>query len=293
MDKKMFVMVVNTVTNASLSLFKIIIGYLFHSSLLIADGLHSASDLLTDLFAIIGLRFASKPQDEEHPYGHGSLEYASSLTVSIIIFGMSCQLLMELIEEWSIPTSHVSMVVLGASFIAFIVKWILSAYVLYQAKKLDSHTLLSSGIESKADAYSTIIVIAGLLITHIGILYNIPLLVYAEKIATLFVVMMLFKAALTIYLASARGIAGGVATDDIKQEYLKQVMECDPDLHISHFDVLKQGIHYNVHLHVIFESSLPIQVASQRIQRVQDHLYKDSRIVHVTSEFTTTDSQES
>lgn len=287
MDKKMFVMIVNTVTNASLSLFKIVIGFLFQSSLLVADGLHSASDLLTDLFAIIGLRFASKPQDEEHPFGHGSLEYASSLTVSIIIFGMACQLFMELINEWSIPTTHVSMTVLGASFVAFIVKWILSVYVLYQAKKLDSHTLLSSGIESKADAYSTIIVIAGLLITHVGLLYNMPILVYAEKVATLFVVMMLFKAALTIYLASARGIAGGIASDEIKQEYLEQVKECDPDLEITDIVVLKQGIHYNVHLQLVFQDFLPVQAASDRIARLKACLYKDNRITRVTAEFTT------
>ncbi|MFI3271010.1 MAG: cation diffusion facilitator family transporter [Pseudomonadota bacterium] len=286
MDKKMFVMIVNTVTNASLSLFKIVIGFLFQSSLLIADGLHSASDLLTDLFAIVGLRFASMPQDEEHPFGHGSLEYASSLTVAILIFGMACQLFLELIQDWSIPTTHVSMTVLGASFVAFIVKLILSTYVLYQAKKLDSHTLLSSGIESKADAYSTIVVIVGLIVTHLGIIYDMPLLVYAEKVATLFVVMMLFKAALTIYLASARGIAGGVASDEIKQEYLEQVMACDPELEVSEIVVLKQGINYSIHLKLSFQAVLSLQTVSNRMESLKSCLYKDNRIAHVTTDFT-------
>lgn len=290
MDKKIFVMLVNTATNALLSLCKIIIGFVFNSTLLMADGIHSASDLLTDLFSIIGLKFAKKPQDKEHPFGHGSLEYASSLTVSILIFLMAYNLFAELITDWNVLSSHVSMIVLGVSFGTFLVKWALSIYVLYQARKLDSHTLFSSGVESKADAYSTIIVIAGLLVTHLGLQYNIQYLLYAEKIATLFVVGMLFKAALCIYLASARGIAGGVASEEIKQGYLEQVKGYAPDVEIKDIVVLKQGIHYNVHLDLAFKKMTPLQLASNKINDIKSLLYKDNRISRVTTSFVTSEA---
>ncbi len=84
--KQFFVMIVNAITNILLSLSKVGVGFVYNSQLLIADGIHSASDLLTDFFSIIGLKFANKPKDEAHPFGHGNLEYASSLTVSVLIF---------------------------------------------------------------------------------------------------------------------------------------------------------------------------------------------------------------
>ena len=57
-------------TNIVLALFKIIAGILGHSSAMLADGVHTLSDVLTTIIVVIGLKVSSKEADEEHPYGH-------------------------------------------------------------------------------------------------------------------------------------------------------------------------------------------------------------------------------
>ena len=84
------------IINAFLSLIKIISGFLVYSSALIADGIHSLSDFLTDLISIGGIKLASKEEDEKHPYGHGKIEYLLCMGISIIIISLSITLLINI-----------------------------------------------------------------------------------------------------------------------------------------------------------------------------------------------------
>ena len=79
------IMRISVVTNSLLSIFKIIMGYIGKSSALIADGIHSFSDLLTDFFAMIGNYIAGKPADKKHPFGHGRLEYITSCGIGLVV----------------------------------------------------------------------------------------------------------------------------------------------------------------------------------------------------------------
>ena len=85
MSKVTTVMVISFITNSFLSLIKIIFGCIGHSSALIADGIHSFSDLSTDIVAMLGDFFARKPADRKHPYGHGKLEYLTSIFIGFVI----------------------------------------------------------------------------------------------------------------------------------------------------------------------------------------------------------------
>ena len=82
------VMKVSFITNFLLSCFKIINGFILKSSALIADGIHSFSDLVTDIVAIVGDKFANKPKDSDHPYGHGNAEYLTSFIIGLMIIFM-------------------------------------------------------------------------------------------------------------------------------------------------------------------------------------------------------------
>ena len=65
------VMFVSFITNFILSIIKVVVGFVGKSNSLIADGIHSFSDLITDLIALFGNFLSEKPEDKEHPYGHG------------------------------------------------------------------------------------------------------------------------------------------------------------------------------------------------------------------------------
>ncbi len=290
-NKQLFVIIINSIVNVALAAAKILVGFLFQSQLLIADGVHSLSDLLTDIFAIIGLRAAQKPKDEDHPFGHGNLEYASSLTVSIVIFFMVYGLILELVSHWHILSPSINYTVLFVSIATFVIKLFLSWYVLYQAKKLDSHTLKSSGIESMTDAYSTIVVIIGLLITDYGVANGITWLIYAEKIATIFVIILLIKAGLEIYLNSTVGIAGAQASAEIQEHFFTiikdTVVEHEKTFELTEFIILKQGIDYFIYIKIIFKKDMLLKDAEQKVETMKDMLYADARVKKVNVEFAT------
>ncbi len=268
-SKQLFVIIINSIVNLVLAAAKILVGFFFQNQLLIADGVHSLSDLLTDIFAIIGLYMAKKPKDEEHPLGHGNLEYVSSLTVAILIFFMVYGLLQELVTGWYDLSSNINSMVLFVAIGTFVVKLTLSCYVLYQAKRLDSHTLKSSGIESMTDAYSTIIVIIGLLLTEYGIENGITWLIYAEKIATIVVIALLIKAGLEIYLNSTVGIAGAQASEEIQEHFFSIIKDTaiqhQDRFAITEFIVIKQGIDYVIYISGCFQKEISLKEASQKI----------------------------
>ena len=72
--------------NLILSVFKLMAGIVAHSSAMISDAIHSASDVFSTFVVIIGIRLASKEADKEHPYGHERLECVAAIILSIVLF---------------------------------------------------------------------------------------------------------------------------------------------------------------------------------------------------------------
>ena len=79
------VLIVTIITNIMLLIIKIIAGLIANSTALIADGLHSGSDVITSIGVIIGVKMAQKPRDEDHHYGHEKIETITTFLLSIIL----------------------------------------------------------------------------------------------------------------------------------------------------------------------------------------------------------------
>lgn len=282
MKKEFGVMVLNSIANVFLSVLKIVVGFLFNSQLLLADGIHSASDLLTDIFSIIGLKLAEKPEDEAHPFGHGKLEYAAAITVSMIIFFVTYNLILEVMSEWNVVSTEVEWLVMIVAAITFVVKYLLSNYVLKKGRELHSLTLENSGVESKTDAYSTVVVMIGLVITAAGLSYDIPVLVYGEKIATVFVIGMLLKAAGTIYFNAIVGIAGTYADKEIVERYSLILKEMDEDVVVESLLVFKEGISYAVALTLAFDRHMDAEAIHKTFKAVRHSLAKKGEVNKVS-----------
>ncbi|MBQ5849287.1 MAG: cation diffusion facilitator family transporter, partial [Lachnospiraceae bacterium] len=80
------VSVIAIIANVILSLFKLIAGVVAHSSAMISDAVHSASDVFSTIVVIIGISLASKESDKEHPYGHERLECVAAMILAMVLF---------------------------------------------------------------------------------------------------------------------------------------------------------------------------------------------------------------
>ena len=165
------VTVVGAVTNFVLSVVKIVIGYLGQSQALIADGIHSVSDLLSDGLVLFASHHANQEPDAEHPYGHGRFETAATLALGILLILVALGIGWDAIERLfskemqPVPTA----LALYAAIFSILANEGLFWYTLYVGKKIKSKLLIANAWHSRSDAVSSIVVLLGIAGTQLGV----------------------------------------------------------------------------------------------------------------------------
>src|SRR5690606_2563858 len=99
MNKAYKAMIVSFFVNASLVIMKLVTGIITNYKTLIADAIHSFSDLSTDVVALVGQKIAYKKPDKKHPYGHGKIEYITSIIIGIVILVLGLNLIYGTVTE--------------------------------------------------------------------------------------------------------------------------------------------------------------------------------------------------
>lgn len=155
---------VGMATNFLLSVAQVVIGFFGHSQALIADGMHTLSDLFSDVLVLFAAKHGAKDADEDHPYGHGRIETAATLLLSAILtsvgLGIAINAGMRLVSTGGYtPPSAVTLVV---ALFTLASKEALYRYTVHVARRLRSNLLLASAWHHRSDAFSSIIVAVGI-----------------------------------------------------------------------------------------------------------------------------------
>jgi cation diffusion facilitator family transporter len=184
---------IGAVVDGSLGVFKIVIGLISQSHALVADGVHSLSDLGTDVLVILAAKWSHEKPDANHPYGHDRIETLATLILGSVLLTVAGGILYDSTKRF---LEDVIIINLGAS--AFIVTFasIVSKEAMYHftshyAKKLNSKLLLANAWHSRTDSLSSIAVLIGL----IGVSFD---LVWLDAVAALVVAFFVAKIALTL-----------------------------------------------------------------------------------------------
>lgn len=163
--------IVSIVVNFFLSLWQIIIGFLAHSQGLIADGLHSLSDLLADFVVLIANKHSHKQPDADHPYGHFRYENGASLVLGTILLvvgaGMVWKAIEKMLNPAEIPDVHI--IALVVALLSLIVKEGLFRYMLAVANRVNSSMLVANAWHARSDAASSLVVAIGIVGSLCGI----------------------------------------------------------------------------------------------------------------------------
>lgn len=179
---------VSVVVNVLLATAQIVVGVWSKSSALIADGIHSLSDLVSDFVVLLATRASRKDADVDHPYGHQRFETAASLALGGILLavggGMVWNALQKLESPDTIATVHST--ALWVALAALVAKELLFRYMLNVAKAVKSSMLVANAWHARSDAASSLVVSIGL----VGNLMGYPLL---DPIAALIVGFMVGK----------------------------------------------------------------------------------------------------
>lgn len=187
---------VSIAVNLLLSVFKLAAGLVAHSSAMISDAVHSASDVFSTFIVIIGFRLSGKSADKEHPYGHERMECVASIVLAVILLITGIGIGISGVEtifggnqsEIEIPGK----LALAAAIVSIIVKEAMYWYTIAAAKEINSGALKADAWHHRSDAFSSI----GALIGVGGAMLGFPVL---EPIASVVICLFIIKASVDIF----------------------------------------------------------------------------------------------
>ena len=161
---------VSTLVDLVLSVVKLAVGLWVRSPALIADGIHSLSDLLTDGFVLVINRISHAEPDSNHPYGHARFETVGTVLLGMVLLlvgvGLAWDNISRLLSDE--PVAQASVWAIAAAVLSLLSKEALYRYGLHWANKLDSDLLRANAWHSRSDALSSLVVLFGVLATWFG-----------------------------------------------------------------------------------------------------------------------------
>lgn len=150
-----------SLVNVLLVVCKFIAGVLGHSAAMVADAVHSLSDLITDIIVLVFVRISGKPEDKGHDYGHGKYETFATLLIGVALFCVGVGILWNGGEQIYIylkggTLSSPGWIALIAALLSILLKELLFQYTRRIGKKYDSPAVIANAWHHRSDAFSSI-----------------------------------------------------------------------------------------------------------------------------------------
>ena len=262
MDRKKIIIktsLYGIIMNVILVIFKAIIGFIVNSIAIILDAVNNLTDVLSSIITIIGTKLANKQPDKKHPYGHGRIEYFTSVIIAAIIFYAGIIAIKEsfikIINPGETDYSMISMLIIA---VAVIVKFVFGKYVRNVGNNVNSQSLIASGQDAIMDS---ILSFSTLIAAIINYIWNLSLEGYLGIVIGLFII----KSAIEILKEAVDSILG-VRADSSLSKKLKEKINTFKEV---------QGT-YDLNLHNYGPSST---IASAHIQVKNDMTAEEIHIL--------------
>lgn len=235
---------VTALADTLLGLLKIVIGVLASSGALIADGIHSLADLVTDLMVLIATHFGRRAPDKDHPYGHGRIETIASLGLGVLLVAVAGVMAWDSLQSlFASPSITMGYWAIAVTAVALVVKEAIFHWALRTAKKQRSPLLEASAWHSRSDSLSSLIVLVGLL----GSLFGLQ---WLDPIAAIAVSLLVAKIGLDTLWHASRELIDTTLSDE-EMASIRQSAMCVSELKDLH-DLRARRIGSSIALDVHF-----------------------------------------
>jgi cation diffusion facilitator family transporter len=270
-------------SNIFLTFVKIIVGVLFQSQVLIADGIHNAGDVMASIAAITSIKIARKPADNDHPYGHGKAEVLASSFVALILGASALFIAYEAIKTLvtgEISEAHV--VAFMAACVSLILKQVLYVYSMRIGKKANSKSLMATAYDHLADVYASLAAVVGIGVGLLGKHYHLPLLDYGDPISGLIVAFLVVKLSWKIAKESIETLME-TSLDQEQMEFYTSIIEMIPKVkRIDRIRAREHGYYIIMDVRVAIPAGLSIQEGHDISRRIKHSIMKkDSNVKEV------------
>ena len=270
------------IVNIFLVVLKIISGIIFNSYALVADGVHSISDLMSDIFVILGIRHSLKPADDEHPFGHGKFEYVLSFILGLSILLIAYNLGKNVIVNFNNIVKVPSIVSLIIVVFVVVIKLVLATYLIKKGKEADSQIISASGKESLTDVFSSIVVFFGIISVIIGERLEVDLLLKGDKIASIIIAVFIIRIGILIIYDAVKSLQGKSVNSDICREYKGQIKDVEGVIDVDNIDMIAYGPYYQALVDIRVDGNKTVKEGHDIAEEVTKKLYSNEKICHVS-----------
>lgn len=239
--------------NVFLSAIKIFAGIIGNSTAMIADGIHSASDIITSVGVLIGNKISSKPDDKEHNYGHEKAETLVSFLLSIMLIVVAVTIGVDGAKKIlnlgnvQVPT----LMPLIVALISIAIKEYQYRITIKVAKKINSPSLKADAWHHRSDALSSVAAFIGIGGAMLG--YKI-----LEPIATVVVAVIVCKVALEIFTNSINELMDVSISEDEEKQIIDHCKNIEGIKHIKTMRTRKHGAYAYVDLVICVDGNLTV-----------------------------------
>jgi len=261
--------------NALLAVLKLVIGFISGSFAVIADGIDSATDIVSSVVTLVAARIVLRPPNIKFPYGYSKADTVATKVLSMMIFIAGAQLaiatIQRLIEqgEASLP----SMLAIYVTIFSMLGKIILSLYLRGVGKKYNSNMMITMGKHMRSDMLISSTVLLGLIV---ALTLELPII---DKIIALIISLFIMYEAVRIFLKSNVELMDGIDDPKLYEKLFESIKKVEGAYNPHRTRARKIGSHYMINLDIEVEPHLTVLEAHEIAKNVEDSIKEN--IEHV------------
>ena len=257
--------------NLSLSFIKFVVGYLGASQAVIADAVHSLSDLSTDLAVIFGIRFWSAPPDKDHPYGHRRIETLITMCIGLILaivaIGIGFEALTTIREVHIEQTSWIAVI---GPILSIILKEVLHRWTLTVGKRTKSSAVIANAWHHRSDVLSSFPALIAVIASSIN-----PDWAFIDHIGAFIISLFILKVSWDIISPSLSELVDGGVSDEDRDIIKKIVLDVDGVKDVHAIRTRKLGPNLCIDLHILVDPDISVRTGHNISEEVQNTLVKE------------------
>ena len=256
------VTVIGAVVNILLTVFKVIAGIVGHSTAMVADGMHSLSDLLTDIVVIVFVRISSKERDKDHDYGHGKFETFATLIISLMLLVVGANIMASGVNKINDclagrPIPVPGMIAVWAAVASIVLKELLYRYTAAEGKKLESPMVIANAWHHRSDALSSI----GSLIGIGGAIFLGKKFVILDPVTGCIISIFILVMAVKMSIPAVKELLDVSLPDEVEDKIVATAKSVPGVIDLHELKTHREGPGIIMEGHLVLESDISLQKA--------------------------------
>lgn len=261
------VSIAGLIENIFLFVFKLVVGLITRSTSILAEAIHSGTDIISSAITYIGIRISKKPVDKEHPYGHYKYEVLFGFFISLFIFGAGAYIIYEAVTNLFDPGDvQVNILSMGVMVFSAVVNAGMAYWKIKVGKRENSLALVADGAHDKIDVFTSIGVLIGLVLTR-------WVWVYADSVVAILVGLYILKEAIELGKEATDNLLDVSAGED-KESRIKEIAD-SMNLELTELKTQKRGSVFTANMAVALPNNMDVEKATAETENLRKRLFDE------------------